>query len=348
MIETVDKNLDVARRGGVGIITLNRPEALNALTHGMICGISKVLSDWAVDDDIKIVIFRGAGDRAFCAGGDIKAVYHAGVGLTTPEEKTALAKVYFADEYRMNRQMFHYPKPTVALMNGIIMGGGYGVAGACRYKVVSETTKFAMPEVGIGFFPDVGVQYYLTRCADHAGYWVALTGDVIGAADMVHYNLATHFIPAAEHDHLLEEIVEYGDASVLDSLGRETGVGRLMENRDAINRIFALGSVAEIMQALESGDEFCRATAATMRTRSPFSMVLTLASLRNNIGADFDTVTARDYCLAIRFCMGHEFYEGIRAAVVDKDRKPRWDPAAVENVDMGVIENWLYEQRWAL
>ena len=206
---TPDPNLLFERRGTTGIVTLNRPDALNALTLGMIRGIRQILKDCRADDGISEIVFVGAGDRAFCSGGDVKAVYQAGAGVQNPDEKIALARVYFADEYRMNRELFHYPKKLVAVMDGITMGGGFGVAGPCRYRIATPKTVFAMPEVGIGFFPDVGSMHALTRCPDRIGHYLALTGNKITGEDMVASGLATHFVSEIETYDFRSGIIEY-------------------------------------------------------------------------------------------------------------------------------------------
>jgi enoyl-CoA hydratase len=215
--QVLDPHIGTERRGSAMVITLNRPEALNALTLGMIRAIRHILAHCKEDEAVKVIVFKGAGGRAFCAGGDIKAVYHAGVGLTDPAEKAALARTYFADEYRMNRELFAYPKPIVAMMDGITMGGGFGVAGPCRYRVATENTAFAMPETGIGFFPDVGSMYYLTRVPDRMGHWLALTGQTINGANMMAYGLASHSMPSSKIEDCISKICESGRRSAIHS-----------------------------------------------------------------------------------------------------------------------------------
>lgn len=341
---SVDPNLIVEHRGPVGLITLNRPEALNALTLGMIRGIRAVLAQWRDQEDIRMIVIRGAGDRAFCAGGDVKKVYEAGAHIADPVLKTALAKVYFADEYRMNRELFHYPKPLIAFMNGITMGGGFGVAGPCRYRVASEKTVFAMPEVGIGFFPDVGSLYSLLHCPRRTGYWLALTGDTIRAADMLPLGLATHYIPEDQFSPCLEQMVEMGDMELLDqfSVSPDLAAARIFPAEMDIDKWFDNSAVESILDNLDQSQSvLAMETARVIRTRSPTSLKLTLAYLLRMQGASFDAVTAMDYRLAIRCMQGHEFYEGIRAALVDKDRNPKWFPEKLGDVDNGVIENYF-------
>lgn len=345
---TTDSGLIIEHRGCFGLITLNRPEALNALTLGMIRGIREVLAIWRDDPEIKGVIFKGSGNRAFCAGGDVKKVYEAGVGIDDPVQKTALARVYFADEYRMNRELFHYPKPTIAFMDGITMGGGFGVAGACKTRVATEKTRFAMPEVGIGFFPDVGSIYTLSRCPRKAGYWLGLTGAAIGAADMLPLGLATHYISADQFPAALEQMVEIEDPEFLDTLsGAPGGAGaKLVPHLAMIEKVFSAGRMGDIIEALHrEGGDFAIETEKIIATRSPTSLKVTLAYLGKMHDVPFDTVTAMDYRLAIRFTQGHEFYEGIRAAVIDKDKAPRWQPGTLDEVSDDIIESYFAGDR---
>lgn len=341
---SADSHLTIEHRGPFGLVTLNRPEALNALTLGMIRGIREVLAEWRNNTDIKAVIFRGAGDRAFCAGGDVKKVYEAGVGIDDPDLKTALARTYFANEYRMNRELFHFSKPTIAFMNGITMGGGFGVAGACKTRVATDKTVFAMPEVGIGFFPDVGSVYSLTRCPQKAGYWLGLTGSSIEAADMMAIGLATHFMREDQFAAALEQAIEVEDPELLDTFTEIPNIktARLVPHLPMIEKIFSTGSVENIFEALhQTATPFAEETARIVLGRSPTSLKLTLAYLRRMEDASFDAVTAMDYKLAIRCMQNREFYEGIRAALIDKDRTPRWMPRILADVDDGVIENYF-------
>lgn len=340
-----DQNhLIIEHRGSIGLITLNRPEALNALSLGMIRGIREVLAQWRDQDDIHMIVFQGAGDRAFCAGGDVKKVYEAGIGITDTDHKATLAKVYFAEEYRMNREMHHYPKPLIAFMNGITMGGGFGVAGACAIRVASEKTIFAMPEVGIGLFPDVGSMYTLTRCPRRTGFWLALTGETIRAADMLPMGIATHYIPSDRFATCLEQMVELGDASILDQFSDtpDPADAKIFPHEMEIDEWFGSDKAETILGNLDrAGTPLAEYTARIMRTRSPTSLKLTLAYLLKMQGADFNAVTAMDYRLAIRCMLGDEFYEGIRAALIDKDKSPKWNPPTLAGVNNDVIENYF-------
>ncbi len=330
------------RHGLTGVVTLNRPTALNALSLGMIRRIRAILAECRNDPTIEALVFKGAGDRAFCSGGDVKAVYQAGVGVQDSDEKIALARVYFADEYRMNRELFHYPKSLVAFMNGITMGGGFGVAGPCRTRIATPGTVFAMPEVGIGFFPDVGSMYALTRCPDNIGHYLALTGNKITGEDMIASGLATHFIEDKEDKDVNNFYSNINEFIEETHVKHEEKNESLRNVRQIINYTFSFKTVEGILKALDGvNDPFAKETISTIRGRCPTSVKLAHAYYLRMKGQDFDTVTAMDYRLAMHCMLGHEFYEGIRAALIDKDKNPQWNPARLEDVSNDVIENYF-------
>jgi enoyl-CoA hydratase len=335
-----DPNLLFERRGSLGIVTLSRPEALNALTLGMIQGIRRILKDCRGDDTVQAILFKGAGDRAFCSGGDVKAVYQAGIGVSDPDEKIALARVYFAEEYRMNRELFHYPKTLAAYMDGITMGGGFGVAGPCRYRIATPKTLFAMPEVGIGFFPDVGSMHALTRCPGRIGHYLALTGNKISGEDMIASSLATHFNAQESFDEIINDFNNFIERP---HLKHESKNETLRNVYKIIDYAFSSNKVEGIIDILDRTDHpFAKETVSIIRSRCPTSIKLTHAYYNKMTGQDFDTVTAMDYRLAMHCMLGHEFYEGIRAALIDKDRNPKWNPARIEDVSDDVIANYFY------
>lgn len=331
-------------RGGVVFVTLNRPAVLNALSLGMIREIRRILAETRDDPTVRAIVFCGAGDKAFCAGGDIKAVYHAGVGQTDPAARSALAREYFADEYRMNRELYDYPKPLIAMMDGITMGGGFGVAGPCSIRIATERTVFAMPEVGIGFFPDVGSMYSLTRAPGRMGQWLALTGDRITGTGMCAAGLATHFIMAEQVPAILAGDFGFEISKIIDSFNvpDDFKTETYETTKIVIEKCFYHKRVESILDALdEDGGNFASQTAATIRAKSPTSVKLAHAYYLWAEGKTFHQVTAMDYRLSIRCVLGHEFYEGVRAAVVDKDRNPRWNPARIEDVPDDVIASYF-------
>lgn len=293
-----DNEVIIERKGAVGLITLNRPKALNALSLGMINAISKVLSDWEDDAQVECVVFIGAGEKAFCAGGDIKEFYRSGLAYQAGEERALNPAIYFGGEYVLNKQIFHYSKPTIALMNGIVMGGGYGVAGHCKMRVACEGTVFAMPEVNIGFFPDVGAMYHLLKAPQAFGRYLALSGDSIGAGDMIAAGLADAFVPRADFEAVI----------------REGRVDTYMVEPPAVE-VFGSDPVADNSYA------------------SPLSVAVAAEYLTRMEGQDFDVVIAADYALLQHFVDGGEFFEGVRAMLIDKDRQPRWGDVTEALVD---------------
>lgn len=328
-------DLLVDRRGGFIFVTLNRPEVLNALNFPIIRGLDKILDDAERDPGVVGICIRGAGDRAFCAGGDIKAAREGGLAWKRGEIGLEETIQFFHEEYALNRRLFHFEKPLIALMDGITMGGGVGVAGPCRYKIATEKTRWAMPEVTIGFFPDVGAGYFLTRAPGRVGTYLGLTGSsVINPADLLACNFATHFIPSDQLERMTISLNTVRDEEELEAVLNSLHVPPpKMDTFDQswIDQYFAHDSVAEILSVLDQGDEAARKTAALICTKSPTSLAVTLKHLQLSKNDGFDQVSHRDLKLAEHFLRGEDLYEGIRAAVVDKDRNPKWQPeAAIE------------------
>lgn len=348
-----DKEITARKNDGVVTVTLNRPEALNALTLEMVRLLSAALARWERDADVNAVIITGAGDRAFCAGGDVKAAYTLGMDYRRGETSERSMTLFYAEEYRMNRQLFHFKKPLIAFMDGITMGGGFGVAGPCRFRVATEKTRLAMPETNIGFFTDVGSAWFLNRCPGEAGTYLALTGNAIGGADALWSGLATHYMPQSSLASCADAIEKTAKdknataesfASVLSKFSQSpVDAGDLQKNRDCIDRCFRHDSVEAILAALAAEkSEWAGRTAATLESRSPTSMKVTLSHLRKAKAEDFDTIIARDFTLAQHFMKGLDFYEGVRAALVDKDKNPRWTPARLPDIsDKDVARHFL-------
>ncbi|MDX1576411.1 MAG: enoyl-CoA hydratase/isomerase family protein, partial [Kiloniellales bacterium] len=306
------------RRGALAVATLNRPDALNALTLGMIRQLAPRLRDWADDPAVAAVLVTGAGDRAFCAGGDLRAFWDLRHGDRLE------AGVFFREEYRLNRQVFTFPKPYVAVIDGIVMGGGVGLSVHGRHRVASERTRFAMPETGIGLFPDVGASYVLPRLPGELGLYLGLTGRRLDAADCLYCGIATHYVAAAGLPALesaLAEIAvgETADAAVAEILDRassDPGPSALAEDRDAIDRCFAQDSVEDIVAALEAeGTNWARHTLEGLQACSPTSLKLTFRQIRKGSGMDFDAALAMEFRLSQACLAGHDFLEGIRAVV---------------------------------
>ncbi len=326
--------IEFSVRGAVGRVELNSPSTFNALTRQMCIAFREKLLEWADDPAIRAVVVSGAGDRAFCAGGDIRALYdsHMAGDSTT--------NMFFWDEYRLDYAVHEFPKPYVALVDGIVMGGGVGISVHGSHRVMTERTLFAMPECGIGLFPDVGATEFLPRAPGELGMYLALTGARMKAADAIHAGIGTHYMPGAKLDALLEclsnadltEGVESVDA-VVEAFAEDPGPVQIREHARVIDRCFSAPTAPGIIDALEAEDGyFAIETADTLRTKSPTSMLVTHRQLRDGAGLDFESIMRREYRMARAILAGHDFFEGIRAAVIDKDRKPRWNPARLGDV----------------
>lgn len=335
-------DLLIERQGGVVFVTLNRPAALNALNFNIVRGLHALLDEVAQDDDIRCIFISGAGDRAFCAGGDIKAAREAGLAWQAGQVQFADVLQFFDEEYALNRRMFHFEKPLVALLNGITMGGGVGVAGACRYRIATEKTVWAMPEVTIGFFPDVGAGYYLTGTPGMTGRYLGLTGQsVSNPADLLDCAFITHYMPSEACDDLRLRLASGADVTASIESFAVTPQQTVSLPHAAIDRHFAHDTVEKILASLDAGDDWARATAALMRTKSPTSLKVTLHHLQLSAEDKFDHVSHRDLLLAEYFLRGYDLYEGIRAAVVDKDRQPKWKPSRLEDVTVQEVLSYF-------
>ncbi len=327
ILELNDAEILFERRGALGLITLNRPKALNALTRDMCLRMMAQLDAWAKDPSLSTVAIRGAGERAFCAGGDIRALHDSG------RAGTLYALDFWRDEYTLNAMIKHYPKPYVALIHGIVMGGGVGVSVHGHCRIADDSAVFAMPETGIGFFPDVGGSYFLPRCPGETGMYLALTGARLKAADMRYVGVSTHTVPQTQWNALIGILADGGEPGNALAKFEERIFAPLAEHRAKIDRIFAAESVEAALAGLdaESGD-WPRATAAAIRTKSPTSLKLVYREMREGKKRSFDDCMRMEYRMANRVLSGHDFYEGVRAAIIEKDNAPRWRPAALAEV----------------
>jgi enoyl-CoA hydratase len=330
--------------GAVGLITLNRPKALNALDQPMCLAIDAALKIWAKDDAIAAVIIHGAGGRAFCSGGDVRAVREDGIAWKRGTSEGSIVRGFFRDEYRMNRRIATFPKPYLALIDGITMGGGVGLSVHGTHRLATARTQIAMPETGIGLFPDVGTSYVLPRLPGEIGTYLGLTGARIGAADALMLGLATHVIDYERIEDLIAAFTTMAHATSIETIvGRYTvdaGKPELPASRAIIDRCFRHDRVEDILAALDAdGGAFAAATAATIRTMSPTSLKLTLREMRKGSTLDIDSCLRMEYRLSQSVLAGHDFYEGVRAQLVDKDRRPKWYPATLDAVDDGVIDS---------
>jgi enoyl-CoA hydratase/carnithine racemase len=330
---TAEDTVVTKRDGRVGRILLNRPRALNALDLPMIQACAAILEQWREDPHIDAVVIEGAGDRAFCAGGDIRALRDAQLA----GDRTSV-DAFFAAEYALNLTIATYPKPYVALIDGICMGGGIGLSVHAPYRVATEHAAFAMPETAIGFFPDIGATFLLPRLPGELGIYLGLTGSRLTGADAVHAGLATHFTSRSRLRDLSAALAVDGVAA-LATYNEVLPAFSLAGQRAAIDQCFAGGSVSEIVNRLEAvDDDWARAALKALRHVSPSAVHWTLRALRR--GRDLTLPQALDAEFALtRTTMAHpDFAEGVRAMLVDKDRDPRWQPATIEAVEPARIE----------
>ncbi len=316
------------RENHLGHITLNRPGALNALTHEMCASIFTALQDWAEDSAVHTILIDAMAGRAFCAGGDIRSIYQMG------RENIAQAEAFFATEYRLNAAVRHYAKPYVALLNGMTMGGGAGLSVHGSHRIVTENATFAMPETGIGLYPDIGGTYFLSRLPGETGTWLGLTGARIGAADMLWLGLATHFVPASQMEQVAPRLMTGESADTALAALAKAGIGppQFVLRRSEIDQAFAASSVEEILARLRAGSDWAKGVAGVIETRSPTSLKLTLRALREARKLDFDGCMRMEYRLTLRVLRGHDLYEGVRALLIDRDQRPRWRPDSLAQV----------------
>ncbi len=320
---------------GWGRITLNRPKALHALDTQMCSLMSEVLLAWRRDGAVAAVLIDHAGERGFCAGGDIRMIAQSGAG------DGRAAREFFATEYRLNALLFDYAKPIVAVMDGIVMGGGVGISAPAQYRIATERTVFAMPETGIGLLPDVGGGWFLPRLPGETGMWLALTGARIKAADCLLVGLATDYVESARVEALKAALVARpGEIdTVLTEFEAEAGEPALAQHREAIDRAFARQGVEAIVQALEAdGSDWAGQQLRTLSTKSPQALKVAFRQLREGRTAGrFTDEMALEYRLASRVIHRHDFQEGVRAVIVDKDNAPRWNPPTLQGVDEAML-----------
>jgi enoyl-CoA hydratase len=322
--------------GSVGRITLNRPQALHALTTAMCHVMTQALLAWRDDPAVKLVLLDHSGERGFCAGGDIRMLAESGAG------DGKAAREFFFVEYRLNHLLFEYPKPVVVVMDGITMGGGVGLAMPARYRIATERTTFAMPETGIGLFPDVGGGWFLPRMPGHMGTWLALTGARIKAADCELAGVATDYVESARIADLKAAIVADPDAieGLLTEYEGDAGRPPLAQHQDEIDRIFGQESLEGVIAALKAaGSDWSAEQLKVMATKSPQTMKVALRQLR--LGGKMESFAQNmtmEYRIGARVVQRHDFIEGVRAVIVDKDNAPRWNPPTPEGVSETLLD----------
>ncbi|WP_405832988.1 enoyl-CoA hydratase/isomerase family protein [Streptomyces sp. NBC_00105] len=323
--------------GGTGVVTLNRPRALNSLTHPMVLRIDEALAAWAEDPAVHQVLIRGAGERGLCAGGDIRAIHDDAKAGTTASAD------FWRDEYRLNARIARYPKPYVALMDGIVMGGGVGVSAHGSVRIVTERSRVAMPETGIGFVPDVGGTWLLSLAPGELGTYLALTGTAIGAADALLCGLADHFVPAARLPELTAALAGAPVHEVLPRYAATPPPGELAGRRPWIDHCYAADTVEEIVERLlGQGEPAAKEAAETILAKSPTALKVTLAAMRRAAGlGTLERVLAQEFRVSCNGLGSPDLVEGIRAQVIDKDRRPRWSPPTLAEVTGADVEHYF-------
>jgi enoyl-CoA hydratase len=315
---------------GVGQIRLNRPKAIHALTTEMCDTMSQALLRWRDDAAVELVLIDHAEGRGFCAGGDVVMLARSG------NEDGKQARRFFSAEYRLNQLLFAYPKTTIAIMDGITMGGGVGISQPCDFRIATQATRLAMPETGIGLFPDVGGGWYLSRLPGRVGQFMALTGARLDGAECRYLNLATHYIEQSELDDLVERILKApGRAKgALGAASSPVPDARIEQSLPQITRLFASDRLEDVLAALKAEEsDWAQTELATLQSKSPLSCKVSLRLLAEGAGrASFTDEMRAEYALACRVVRTHDFREGVRALLIDKDNSPQWDPATPEEV----------------
>ncbi len=326
------------KNGDIGLITLNRPQALNALDHAMFKMLHEYLTIWQEKPSIKAVIIKAVEGRAFCAGGDVKSVYEKRLNKENNIED------FFKDEYAVNRMIYHYAKPYISFLDGITMGGGAGVSIHGSHRVATERMSFAMPETTIGFFPDIGASYFLARLTHKIGFYLGLSGDRIAYNDAFDLRLVDVVISSDNQHQLLQTLVDadlptkQAVTRIIKDFSIQVPPSDLLKHKDVIQRCFSHPSVEKIIEALESSTEWCKNLAINLKTKSPMSLKVTLQELLRGEKLDFDACMDMEYVMMQHFLKSHDFLEGIRAVLIDKDKKPVWQDSLSEVREDNVLE----------
>jgi enoyl-CoA hydratase len=341
MAEEHLEDVIIRREGRAGRITLNRPKALNALTYPMVLAIHDALKRWEQDPEIAVVILDGTGDRALCAGGDVRAIYDSA------SEGSGFARKFWADEYRLNAYIGRYPKPYVAFMDGIVMGGGIGLSGHGSHRIVTERSQLAMPETGIGLIPDVGGTWLLAHAPGETGIYLGLTGERMRGAGTMYARFADTFVPSSRLADLAKALSEIQNSSEVDSViarfSEAPPPSDLASHAREIDATFCFDSVEKIRDALASmNTEWSRKTLEELDRRSPLALKLTLAAIRNaRTLPSLEAALNVEYRLTVRLLEHGEFLEGVRALLVDKDKAPKWNPPRLADVTDEMVAQFL-------
>ena len=335
----------VHRRGHLGHLVLNRPKSINALTHSMVITIAAALEKWESDDSVATVLISGAGDRGLCAGGDIIAIYTDAISTDETGKKVggAASASFWADEYALNALIDGYPKPYVAFMDGVVLGGGVGVSAHGSFRVVTERTRLGMPETGIGFVPDVGGTFLLSRAPGELGTHLALTAGSVTGADAIALGLADHFVTSDRLADLAVALETRSAAEAIAEVATAPGASVLLQQRQWIDECYAPNDAAEIVARLEASPFVdAQRAALSILTKSPTAVSVALESLRRARALDtLEEVLDQEFRVSLRFTHGTELVEGVRAQVIDKDRAPHWSPPTLGDVRRPDIEAYF-------
>jgi enoyl-CoA hydratase len=339
-------DLIARKEGSVGILRLNRPKAINAVTLEMFHDIDKALDVFEADPDIAVILLEGAGERGLCAGGDIRALWESS------KAKGDLGKILWRDEYILNARIKKFPKPYAAFMDGIVMGGGVGLSAHSSHRVVTEKTKLAMPEVGLGFFPDVGGTWLLSHSPGEIGTYFGLTGQTMNGPDAIHAKFADAVVPSSKLSALREALTKVAPGAtsadirkLIDGFSTGKTAGPVAAQQAKIDGLFSHDRMEDIVAALQrDGSDFAQATLKTLNEKSPRGMVVTLKLLRlARTARSLEECLVREYRAALEVFASDDFREGVRAAVIDKDRNPKWSPARIEDVTPAMVAPYFDE-----
>lgn len=325
------------KKGSLGLITLNRPEALNALTLNMVRLIHPTLKKWEEDNEIKTVAVTAVGDKAFCAGGDIRALYDWG------KSNDKKAKGFYYEEYQLNQLIKSYTKPYISFVNGIVMGGGVGISVHGSYRVAGENYSFAMPETGIGLFPDVGGSFFLSRLKNNIGMYLALTGSRIKSSDAIELGIAEYFIMSKNYDDILKQLSDGATPNaVLSSFNSDKINSDLKNNSGKINELFSGNNLENIFEKLENDNsDFSQKNLSLLKSKSPTSLKITFRQIKNGSELDFEDCMRMEYRMVSKVMDDHDFYEGVRALIIEKDNNPIWKPETVEKISDKEIDEFF-------
>lgn len=334
-------DLLVSQEGSAGILTLNRPEVLNASSIPMLDAFSQTLKDWENDPSIKLVLLQGAGGKAFCAGGDVRSVYHA-----KQADEWDYTDQYFRKEYMLIGKIGKFPKPFISLIDGICMGGGIGLSIHGTHKILTERVKMAMPETKIGFFTDIGAGLFLNQAPGYLGTYLGLMGDILELADALYAGWGTHYVPSGQLNALQQALTEANDdqaiEKILQQFAERAPEAPLAEKLNVINDCFKFDTIEEIFKALKAHSEPATDEwLEQLQKYSPTSLKVQLALLRKLKKHKLDDVLVREFRACQRFMRGHDFFEGVRALLVDKDQSPKWSPSKISKVKDSDVKEYF-------